>query len=79
MPSLIAVVLGGCVAADRRLLARGRAAEMGIDGGDGVLLAVPDFLWALVLMLLFGVLMPLLPISGRIDPQLDVSFATSSI
>src|SRR3984893_17872973 len=43
----------------------------------GVFLAIPDFLWALILLLLFGVLIPLLPISGRIDPQLDVSFQTN--
>jgi peptide/nickel transport system permease protein len=56
---------------------RGRRLEWAIDGGIGVFLAIPDFLWALILLLLFGVLIPLLPISGRIDPQLDVAFRTN--
>ena len=53
---------------------RGRRAEWAVDSGIGVLLAIPDFLWALILLLLFGVLIPLLPISGRIDPEIDVGF-----
>jgi ABC-type dipeptide/oligopeptide/nickel transport system permease component len=70
---LIAVVLG-VLAALTGILARRRRAEWAVDGGIGFLLAVPDFLWALILLLLFGVLVPLLPISGRIDPEIDVSF-----
>ena len=53
---------------------RGRRAEWAVDGGVGVLLAIPDFLWALILLLTFGVLIPWLPISGRINPQIDVGF-----
>ena len=34
----------------------------------GLLLAVPDFVWALALVLLFGVALPVFPLSGRIDP-----------
>ena len=34
------------------------------------MLAVPDFLWGLLLILVFGVLIPILPITGRIDPML---------
>jgi len=70
---LIAVVLG-VLAALAGILSRGRRAEWAVDGGIGFLLAVPDFLWALILLLLFGVLIPLLPISGRIDPEIDVGF-----
>ena len=70
---LIAVALG-LAAALIGILLRGRRAEWAVDGGIGVLLAIPDFLWALILLLLFGVLIPLLPISGRIDPEIDVSF-----
>ena len=69
----IALALGLIVALVGIYL-RGRHAEWLVDGGIGVLLAVPDFLWALILLLLFGVLIPWLPISGRIDPQIDVSF-----
>jgi ABC-type dipeptide/oligopeptide/nickel transport system permease component len=76
MATLIAVAIGVTVALTG-IYFRGRSAEWAIDGGIGVFLAIPDFLWALILLLLFGVLIPLLPISGRIDPQLDVTFQTN--
>ncbi len=74
--TLIAIALGTMVALTG-VYVRGRRAEWAIDGGIGVFLAIPDFLWALILLLLFGVLIPLLPITGRIDPQLDVTFHTN--
>jgi peptide/nickel transport system permease protein len=73
LATLIAVMLGLVTALIGSQL-RGRRAEWVVDGGVGMLLAIPDFLWALILLLLFGVLIPLLPISGRIDPQVDVGF-----
>lgn len=73
---LIAIAFG-VVAALVGILARGRKTEWAVDGGIGLLLAVPDFLWALILLLAFGVLIPLLPISGRIDPEIDVSFRSN--
>ena len=73
LATLIALIIGG-LAALVGILLRGRRAEWAVDGGIGVLLAIPDFLWALILLLTFGVLIPLLPISGRIDPQIDVTF-----
>jgi peptide/nickel transport system permease protein len=73
---LIAVVIG-VLAALAGILARGRRAEWAVDGGIGVLLAIPDFLWALILLLLFGVLIPLLPISGRIDPQVEIDLRSN--
>jgi dipeptide transport system permease protein len=73
LASLIAVGLGLIVALVG-ILARGAIAEWLVDSGIGVLLAIPDFLWALILLLLFGVLIPLLPISGRIDPEIDFPF-----
>jgi ABC-type dipeptide/oligopeptide/nickel transport system permease component len=73
LASLIAIVLG-TIAALVGIQLRGRRAEWLVDGGIGVFLAIPDFLWALILLLLFGVLIPWLPISGRIDPEIDVSF-----
>jgi ABC-type dipeptide/oligopeptide/nickel transport system permease component len=76
LATLIAVVLGLITALVGSLL-RGRRAEWLVDGGVGILLAIPDFLWALILLLLFGVLIPLLPISGRIDPQVDFSFRSN--
>ncbi len=50
--------------------------EAGSDGIVGLALAVPDFLWALVFVLLLGVAWPVLPISGRLDPRLGLEFAT---
>ena len=76
LATLIATALGIVVALTGVYL-RGRRLEWAIDGGIGVFLAIPDFLWALILLLLFGVLVPLLPITGRIDPQLDVTFKTN--
>ena len=73
LATLIAVALGLATALIGIQL-RGRWAEWAVDSSIGVLLAIPDFLWALILLLLFGVLIPLLPISGRIDPEIDVSF-----
>src|SRR5438445_2624960 len=72
LATLLAVGLGA-VTARIGIRLRGRWAEWLVDGGVGVFLAIPDFLWALILLLLFGVLIPLLPISGRIDPEIDVS------
>jgi ABC-type dipeptide/oligopeptide/nickel transport system permease component len=73
LASLIAIMLG-TIAALVGIQLRGRRAEWLVDGGISVFLAIPDFLWALILLLLFGVLIPWLPISGRIDPEIDVSF-----
>ncbi len=56
---------------------RGTAVEAGIDVANGVALSIPDFLWGLVLILLFGVLMPVFEISGRVSPQLDLPFSTN--
>lgn len=72
---MIAVVLGVAVALTG-VYVRGRRIAWAVDTGIGLFLAIPDFLWALILLLGFGVLLPLLPISGRLDPQLDVAFVT---
>lgn len=56
---------------------RGRWPEALVDGIAGFGQAVPDFLWGLVFILLLGVAWPVLPISGRIDPSLDVTFYTN--
>ena len=47
---------------------RGRAGEVVVDAFAGFALAVPDFLWGLAFIVAFGVLLPVLPISGRADP-----------
>jgi ABC-type dipeptide/oligopeptide/nickel transport system permease component len=76
LATLIAVVLGTVIALVG-VYFRGRRTEWAIDGGIGVFLAIPDFLWALLLLLFLGVLVPLFPISGRVDPHLDVTFRTN--
>lgn len=55
---------------------RGTAIEAGIDVANGAALSIPDFLWGLILILLFGVLVPIFDISGRVSPQLDLPFVT---
>lgn len=72
---LIAVLLGFLLALAGTLW-RGTRGEGAIDVANGVALSVPDFLWGLVLILLFGVLWPVFAISGRVAPQLVDEFAT---
>ena len=72
---LIALAIGGPLAI---LGAReqGTAVEAGIDVANGAALSIPDFLWGLALILLFGVLWPVFEISGRVSPRLDLPFVT---
>lgn len=55
---------------------QGTAAEGAIDVANGAVLSIPDFLWGLVLILLFGVLAPIFHISGRVSPNLNLQFST---
>ena len=50
---------------------RGRWVEKLVDSFAGFALAIPDFLWGLIFILLLGVLWPVMPISGRLDPSLE--------
>jgi len=75
MALVIAIFLGG-MSALIGTRGRGRRTEGAIDVANGVALSVPDFLWGLVLMLLFGVLFPVFHISGRVTPSLDLPFVT---
>ena len=50
--------------------------EAGIDVANGAALSIPDFLWGLALILLFGVLWPVFEISGRVSPRLELPFVT---
>jgi ABC-type dipeptide/oligopeptide/nickel transport system permease component len=72
---LIALLIGGPLAV---IGAReqGTGVEAGIDVANGAALSIPDFLWGLALILLFGVLWPIFEISGRVSPRLDLPFAT---
>jgi peptide/nickel transport system permease protein len=71
----VAVLLGGAIAVAGTLMRR-TAGEAVVDAINGVFLAVPDFVWALALVLLLGVLWPVFPLSGRIDPAVDPGFVT---
>lgn len=55
---------------------RGTWVERAIDNFNGIMLAVPDFIWALTFVLVLGVLVPVLPISGRSDPSIDAGLVT---
>lgn len=44
--------------------------ETVLDGSTTVMMSIPEFLWAILFILGFGVLMPILPFFGRIDPGL---------
>ena len=72
---LVAVVFGGCVAIAGTLMRRSLGESI-IDGLNGIVLAVPDFIWALALVLLFAVAIPILPLTGRINPELAEGFVT---
>ena len=76
MALLIALALGGLVAV-LGARHRGTGAEVWLDLTSGAVLSIPDFLWGLLFVLLFGVLWPVLSISGRIDPRIDIGFATN--
>jgi peptide/nickel transport system permease protein len=72
---IVAMLIGGAVAVVGTL-SRRTPLEPAIDATNGVLLAVPDFVWALALVLLLGVFFPVFPLSGRIDPTLSIDFVT---
>jgi peptide/nickel transport system permease protein len=75
MALVVAVLIGGSVAIAGTLMRR-TIGETVIDGLNSIMLAVPDFIWALALVLLFAVAIPVLPLTGRIDPALAEGFAT---
>ena len=72
----IAVLVGGTFALLGTLY-RNSKTEGVIDVTAGMALSIPDFLWGLVLILLFGVLWPVFHISGRISPSLNIDFSTN--
>jgi ABC-type dipeptide/oligopeptide/nickel transport system permease component len=72
---IVAVLFGGAIAVAGTLMRR-TIGETIIDGLNSILLAVPDFIWALALVLLFAVAIPVLPLTGRIDPELAEGFTT---
>ncbi|MBP0614550.1 ABC transporter permease [Jiella mangrovi] len=75
---VIALVLGIGTAV-LSTLSRRKLVGAAIENGNGILLAVPDFVWALTFVVLFGVAWQILPISGRIDPRISTDFATNFV
>jgi ABC-type dipeptide/oligopeptide/nickel transport system permease component len=75
LAGLIAITLGSAIAIVSTYT-RMRGLVLLLEGFNSIALAVPEFLWGLLLILLFGVLLPVLPISGRIDPSSTAHFAT---
>lgn len=71
----IALTLG-IVFAVASVFWRGRWPESLADGFSGLALAIPDFLWGLIFILVLGVLLPIMPISGRLDPSLEFNPST---
>lgn len=76
LATTIAVVLGAALAVFGTRHA-GRGGEVAVDAVTGFVLSVPDFLWGLAFIVVFGVFFPLLPISGRADPTRALGLATN--
>ncbi|WP_284774514.1 ABC transporter permease [Agrobacterium sp. lyk4-40-TYG-31] len=69
------VMAGGAIAVIGTLCRR-TFLEPVLEFLNGLFLAVPDFVWALALVLLLGVFFPVLPLSGRLDPSVSLEFTT---
>jgi ABC-type dipeptide/oligopeptide/nickel transport system permease component len=76
MALVIAMLLGGAAALTGTRFRASRT-EGAIDITNGMALSVPDFLWGLILILVFGVLVPVFHISGRVTPSLELPFTTN--
>jgi peptide/nickel transport system permease protein len=77
--ALCAMLIAGVLGVGGGLLLfhfRGGPAETMGDLGTTVLLSVPEFLWALLFILVFGVLVPVLPFIGQLGPQFSVTPVT---
>ena len=71
----LAALVGGTVAIVGTIWRNSWVEDL-IDAVNGLLLAVPDFVWALALALLLGVLWPVLPLSGRLNPGVASGMVT---
>lgn len=74
--ALVTASLMGTAAAVMGTRLRQRRSEGLLDTLNGFFLAIPDFIWALALVLIFGVLYPVFPLSGRLDPSASYGFVT---
>jgi ABC-type dipeptide/oligopeptide/nickel transport system permease component len=50
---------------------RGGLAEAAVETGTTLLMSIPEFLWALLFIFVFGVLLQAMPFTGRLDPGLQ--------
>ncbi|MFO1067483.1 MAG: ABC transporter permease [Geminicoccaceae bacterium] len=75
--AILLATLIGMLAAVAGAYWQGRWPERVVDGFSGLAMAVPDFLWGFAFILVLGVLYPVLPISGRLDPRVSESFSTN--
>ncbi|HTH96940.1 MAG TPA: ABC transporter permease [Stellaceae bacterium] len=67
---LVASILG--VAGGLLLFAlRGSTAEMVAETGTTLMMSVPEFLWALLFIFVFGVALQAMPFTGRLDPGMQ--------
>ena len=70
---LVAGVLG--IAGGLGLFAlRDRRAEPVAETGTTLLMSIPEFLWALLFIFVFGVALQAMPFTGRLDPSLTEVF-----
>jgi ABC-type dipeptide/oligopeptide/nickel transport system permease component len=72
---LVASVLGLCGGLLLFML-RDRAVETIAETGTTLLMSVPEFLWALLFIFVFGVALQALPFTGRLDPGLQRPMVT---
>ena len=50
---------------------RGTASEMVAETGTTLMMSVPEFLWALLFIFVFGVALQAMPFTGRLDPGMQ--------
>ncbi len=56
---------------------RGRSGEQALDLASTALMAIPEFLWAILFILALGVAVPVLPFIGRLDPGITLPSAVT--
>lgn len=69
--SMIVAAIAGITGGLLAFHFRDRLAEVAIDISSVVMLSLPEFLWALLLMLVFGVWLQWLPFMMRLDPEIE--------
>ncbi len=77
---LLASLIAGLLAFTLSILAvwlQTPLATFVIDGLSGLAQAIPDFLWALIFILIVTLFLPNMPISGRFDPRTAQEFSTN--